>query len=156
MRSLHSTLVLFAIFSVLGLSSCGDNQDPEGARAFWEEIQSLNYRSFARAPGYATRSSSNAPHGDEVDIYINEVVEEALQASSPITTWPIGSLIIKDGFDDNGVHELVAVMEKRESGWYWAEYFDLESGEAKFSGQPQICLSCHQSGADYVLAFPFP
>ena len=36
-----------------------------------------------------------------------------------------------------------------------AEYFDFDSGEAKFSGQPEICVSCHQSGDDYVRVFPF-
>jgi len=138
------------------LVGCAGNQDPEGAIRLWDQIQALDYRNFERAPGYETRQISHAPHSDQVDIYINPVVSDALSAGLPITEWPVGSLIIKDGFRDDGSQELVAVMEKRETGWYWAEYFDLETGEPSFSGAPSICTGCHSSGADFVRAFAFP
>lgn len=151
-----STIAIAIALCTSALSGCGDNQDPEGSRALWEELQALNYRDFDRAPGYETRRSSNAPHGDEVDIYVNSIVSEVLSASTSIDAWPEGSLIIKEGFDEDGDQELVAVMQKRSNGWYWAEYFDLSGGEAKFSGQPDVCTNCHRSGDDFVLAFSSP
>ena len=133
-------------------AACTDNQDPAGAKLLWTSIHEQDYRSWDHAPGYEEKRSSNAPHGDKVIIYINDVVAEALTASPAIDEWPIGSLIVKDGFDGSDL-DLVAVMEKRESGWYWAEYDG--SGDASFSGSPKVCTDCHKSGADFVRAFAF-
>ena len=134
---------------------CGDNQQPAEARALWDQIHSPDYRTFPRAPGYETRRNAESPHSDKVDIYINDIMNDAIQAGETITEWPLGSLVVKDGWKDNGDLELVAVMEKRENGWFYAEYFDFD-GEADYSGQPDVCTGCHKSGADYIRAFGFP
>jgi hypothetical protein len=138
----------------LGLG-CGDNQQPAEARALWDEIHELDYRSFSRAPGYETSQPSSI-HGDRVDIYINDTVVAALEAGEPLTEWPLGSLIVKDGLDGDGGLDLVAVMDKREDGWFFAEYTDLGSGDALYSGRPSLCVDCHSSGDDDVRAFDFP
>ena len=138
-----------SLFVVL-CASCGDNQDPDGASALWERIHELDYRSWDRAPGYEARRPSDAPHSDAVEIFVNETVSEALRAQ--LTSWPVGSLIVKDGWDGSDL-ELVAVMQKREQGWYWAEY-DAE-GSAAYSGAPELCIDCHRSGDDFVRAFAF-
>jgi hypothetical protein len=135
------------------LPGCGDNQDPAGARALWDHIHDAEYRAFARAPGYERRRPSNAPHGEAVDIYINDTVEQALGATASLAEWPAGSLIVKDGWDGDDL-DYVTVMQKREDGWYWAEY-DSE-GDAVFSGKPDTCIDCHRVGADHVRAFPLP
>jgi hypothetical protein len=139
----------------MALGACSDNEQPAEARALWQRLQELDYRSYARAPGFEMRLPSNAPHSDRVDIYINQVVAGALAAGEPLDEWPTGSLIVKDGFAGSRL-DLVAVMEKREDGWFWAEYTDPGSGEAKFSGTPEICIDCHDSGDDFVRAFPLP
>jgi len=137
---------------LLGAVGCGDNQDPDGARALWERIHALDYRTWERAPGYASRRLSDAPHSDAVEIFVNEVVSDALRADSPLTSWPVGALIVKDGWDGADL-ELLAVMLKRADGWYWAEY-DAD-GSAAFSGAPSLCIGCHKSGDDFVRAFAF-
>lgn len=154
-RAVHASALLVAACSI-ALPACGDAQAPEAAAELWERIQEQDYRSFARAPGYESRQPAAAPHSDFVDIYVNDVVAEALASSEPIDAWPTGSLLVKDGFTGDGELELVAVMEKREDGWFWAEYFEFETGEAKFSGKPDTCIDCHASGADYVRSFGFP
>lgn len=137
----------------LGLiGGCGDNQDDVGARQLLGEVQAADYRSWARAPGYAARRASNAPHSDAVDIYVNAAVEFALQSNGE-TEWPVGSVVVKDGFSGSE-HEITAVMEKRQDGWYWAEYDD--DGDPDYSGKPDICIDCHRSGSDYVRAFALP
>jgi hypothetical protein len=147
-----TTALLFLPF-VAFVSGCGDNQDPAGASELWNRIHEGDYRSMPRAPGYESRRPTNAPHGDQVDIYIDEGTKSAFDAKRPITEWPVGTLIVKDGWDEGDL-EIVAVMEKRANGWYWAEY-DKE-GNAKYSGKPSLCIDCHASGADSVRAFGFP
>jgi hypothetical protein len=133
------------------LAACGDDQQPEQAADLLTRVRADDYQTWQRAPGYATRQRSNAPHSEAVDIYIDPTVANAL-AANELDAWPLGSLIVKDGFDGND-HELVAIMEKRADGWFWAEYFD---GESKFSGKPDVCLDCHDAGDDFVLAFDLP
>lgn len=150
-----AALVLGTVALVL-LPGCSDDQDPLGAASLWQRIHEENYRSFARAPGYETRKPSDAPHNDQVDIYVNAVVGDALGAGKKLSEWPTGSLIVKDGFTDSGVHAIVAVLDKRQTGWFYAEYFDLESGEARYSGTPAICVGCHTESNDHVNAFGLP
>jgi len=156
MSTLHHTSIPWAALafaSTITLVACGDDQDPQGARVLWDEIHAQQYRTWQRAPGYESRRGSNAPHGDQVDIYVNDVLAEVLDAGESLTAWPEGALIVKDGFD-GGDLDLVAVMQKRADGWYWAEY-DAD-GDSVYSGKPDTCIDCHRSGADHVRAFAFP
>jgi hypothetical protein len=140
--------------SLIVFASCAEkNQDPEGAATLWDEVHAADYPSWARAPGYEMRTPSTAPHGDMVDIYINDVLMEALASGEKLTAWPEGSLIVKDGFNGSSP-KLVAIMEKRDDGWYFAEY--EPDGEVLFSGMPDTCTGCHSAGADMVRAFGFP
>ena len=133
--------------------ACGDNQTPAEADDLWRSINDSRYRDFARAPGYETRKPSNAAHGDAVDIFVNRIMTDALAAKKPLKQWPLGSMIVKDGYEDGSL-KFVAVMEKRSDGWFWAEYD--EKGSAIYSGKPSLCIDCHSSGADEVRAFTLP
>jgi hypothetical protein len=132
---------------------CGDNQDDAGARGLLAKVREERYTSWDRAPGYEQRRSSNAPHSNAVDIYVNDRVAEVLALGEPTTAWPEESIIVKEGYD-GGDLELIAVMEKRADGWFWAEYDD--DGDPDYSGRPEICIDCHRSGSDYVRAFRLP
>lgn len=140
------------LFSVLfGAAACGDDQDPSGARELLDRVRAEGYQDWTRAPGYEVRRASRAPHSDAVDIYINETLVQALEADPPVDAWPIGSIIVKEGWD-GGDRELIALMEKRTDGWFWAEFFGSDS---KYSGKPDLCIDCHRSGDDFVRAFGF-
>ena len=152
MKQLAATSALLLI--TLSLCACGDDQEPEQAAQLWDRIHAENYRGFARAPGYDTRQPSDTAHSDAVDIYVNATLADAL-AGEPISSWPVGSLIVKDGFSGDDL-DLIAVMDKRSDGWFYAEYTDVEDGDALYSGKPDICTDCHSSGADFVRAFGFP
>ena len=149
---LHSAPVLLGLGLLCGLSGCGDNQDDDGARALLAKVQGENYRNWDRAPGYETRRPTGAPHGKEVDIYVNDVVLRATQTPG-LKAWPVDSIIVKDGWDGSSL-DIIAIMQKRSDGWYWAEYDS--DGDPDFSGRPDICIDCHASGSDYVRAFPLP
>lgn len=150
--SIGSSLLLALLLAALG-AGCGDDQDPTGANDLWTKIHAAKYQSWARAPGYETRKPTDQPHGDEVEIFVNEVVEAAL-AGAPLTAWPEGSLIVKDQFDSDGDPHAVAAMEKRGGTWFWAEW-DAD-GASIYSGDPGLCTGCHGSGADMVRAFGLP
>jgi hypothetical protein len=135
------------------VAGCGDNQDEAGARALLQKIRADQYRTWDRAPGYEVRRPTHAPHSKFVDIYVNDRVAEVLALGEPLEGWPVGSILAKDGFDGNDL-ELIAVMEKRADGWFWAEYDD--DGDPDYSGRPDICTDCHRSGSDYVRAFRLP
>jgi hypothetical protein len=141
-----------ALTLLLALMACR-NQDEAGAEALWDEVHEADYKTWERAPGYEMRRASGAPHGDMVDIYINDILAESLASGETLTAWPEGSLIVKDGFQGDSPH-LVALMERRSDGWFFAEY--EPDGEVLFSGSPRTCTKCHTGGADAVLAFGFP
>lgn len=146
----------FALVLLGGLlAGCGDDQDPEGAAELLERLRAADYRGWERAPGYSDRRPSSAPHGDQVEIFVNDVVARALADGAPLDAWPVGSIIAKDGYDDDGSLTLIAAMEKRDDGWYWAEW-DGESDESTYSGKPATCIDCHASGSDHVRAFRLP
>ncbi len=144
---------LSALLAMVSLIACGDNQDDAGARDLLERVRAEHYRTWDRAPGFEQRKSSNAPHSDAVDIYVNDVVAEVLALREHDGAWPEGSIIVKDGFAGSEL-ELIAIMQKREGRWYWAEYDS--DGDPDYSGEPDICIDCHDSGSDFVRAFRLP
>ncbi len=147
-------LVGLLLLSFVALAACsGGNDDPDGAATLWAKLHTTDYHQFPRAPGYPGKTASSAAHGDQVEIWVNPTVQAALDAKKPISAWPDGSLIVKDGYK-KGTFSLVAVMEKRGSSWYWAEY--EADGTVDYSGAPSICTDCHSSGSDFVRAFSLP
>lgn len=144
---------VFAVVALIG--ACGDDGDdqaPAEAAALWQKIHAIDYRSLPRAPGFPGRTPSSAPHGDAVEIYVNDRVTETLTTPGA-TAWPDGSLIVKDGWA-GGSLKYVAAMEKRGGAWFWVEWSG--DGDAKYSGAPSLCVNCHASGSDGVRAFGLP
>jgi len=132
---------------------CRQDDDPDGADELWTRIQDAKYRTWERAPGYETRKGSSARHGTSVEIFMNDVIAGALEGPK-ITAWPDGSLLVKDGFDDDGSPHIVAAMEKRGGAWFFVEWGS--EGKSLYSGAPSICTDCHAVGADMVRAFDLP
>jgi hypothetical protein len=143
----------------VALAACGQDDDPEGARVLWEKVNAgPGFRSWERAPGFATRKPSFTAHARPVEIFVTDDLAKARCAprSTLLTEWPVGSVIVKEGFSGDS-RKLVAVMEKRADGWFWAEYDD--GGDSKYSGKPSVCIDCHdnrKSYSDWVYAFELP
>lgn len=116
-------------------------------------MRAEQYQLWERAPGYETRQPTSAPHSDRVDIFVNSVLADALASSVALTSWPVGSLVVKDGYS-SGELELIAIMERREDEWFFAEYDD--EGDSEFSGLPSTCTDCHTTANDRILAFDLP
>jgi hypothetical protein len=150
--------LLVGLAASLPLLACGSedeekNQAPDAANALLAEIQG-EYRSWARAPGYEQRMPTSAPHGEQVDIYVNPTLAAAVSGPA-VTEWPVDSIVAKDGWQADGqTLEVIAVMQKRADGWFYAEYDG--GGSPLYSGQPSVCTGCHGQGSDQILAFGFP
>ena len=149
-------LALLALLAPASLAGCSSDAEAE-AEKLLAELQAQDYRSFTRAPGWETpRLPSDGHHGNFVDLYINDVMEQAVAAGWPRGRAPEGAVIIKDGWSDaeGEILHQIAVMKKGEGGeeWFYAEY--TGKGKALEAGEdfPE-CLGCHAAGHDYVLAF---
>lgn len=159
MKRALTILVLPLLLSSIVAACGGQDDDPDGAKALWGKINAgSGFQSWARAPGYATRKPSFTLHSRFVDIYVSSEVAGALASPTQgTTTWPVGSVIVKDSYGSGGDRTLVAVMERRADGWFWAEY-DAD-GKTLFSGKPKICVDCHDNRAtysDWVYSFELP
>lgn len=153
------------LLHVLGLAlvlpACADRSEADQLR---DQLMDDDYRStYARAPGWQTprQPAAGGPHGSFIDIYINDVMEDAIVASEqsgdPLSRWPEGSLIVKDGFSDaeGRDYEYLAFMERREDGWFWGEF--RGNGRLVAAGlNDSRCADCHAAGDDSVRAFGFP
>jgi hypothetical protein len=142
----------FLLFSaLLANAGCRQNDAPEDAAALLAEVQDDDYTKWGRAPGYDDRRPTSAPHGDAVEIFINDVVREALASGPGAEAYPDGAVIVKDQFNEDGSVQGFSIMKKVDGAWFWAEYD--EEGEPLYSGAPSICTDCHGSGDDFVRAF---
>jgi hypothetical protein len=141
------------LLSCVHVAGCRQNDEPEEAEDLLASVE--GYREWARAPGFEERRPSQAAHGEAVEIFISaEVVDAFAALPGELAQWPTGSVIVKEGFDGAGEKQLTAIMEKRQSGWFWAEYDS--QGEVLYSGAPKICTDCHATGSDFVRAFALP
>jgi hypothetical protein len=154
-------LVVSLFASLAGLVACRDDQDPAGAAELWQRIhEGEGFQSWRRAPGFSTRKASFTAHSNAVEIFVSPEIATTLDGPEPARAWPVGSMVVKEGFkggSDDAARAIVAVMEKRPDGWYWAEYDD--EGGVLFSGRPRICVDCHENRAshsDWVYSFELP
>ncbi len=150
------------LLTSITFAGCGDTRTGDGGNGLLLKVRDMDYPAWERAPGFPGIEVSEAPHGSYVEIYINDVLVEALQPPAEgeaLTEWPVGSIIVKDGWDDaEGTERAVlAIMEKREGGWYYEEYIGDTEDEPKYAGDDiSTCMGCHSAGADFVRAFDFP
>jgi hypothetical protein len=159
MRSVSKTtlgVLVVALASAL-TAGCRDNQDPAGAEALWDRVSTSGYESWPHPPRHPGKQPSFTLHSGSVEIFLNPVVADAYARGTTraagsdagsSSEFPVGSLVVKNGYSGNGSKlSIVAVMEKRTEGWYFAEY--SADGTPLFSGRPAICLDCHEARKDY-------
>lgn len=150
-RGLLSALIASAL-----VVACGDDEvvDADGGRELLTRVQAEDYRAWSRAPGWESRLPSiGGGHGGQLDIYVNDAVALLLASGQPVSELPVGSTIVKDVWRGATLHA-IAIMDKRQDGWYWAEFDG--AGAVSAAGRPRGCLDCHQRGRDYVRAFALP
>lgn len=118
-----------------------------------------DYTKWARPKNREEREPVLAPHGGFVDIYINEVVEADLAMVVPegLLEWSEGAMVALAGFStlEGEAPVQVALLRKRHGAWEWEQYGDI--GEPpRFSGRPDVCVGCHNTGEDFIRSFRLP
>lgn len=125
-------------------------------------LQSGRYRNeFPLAePEPHPSAGPHVSYGKPVQAYFSAGVAESLEAGD--MTHPMGSMIVKDLFSDDG-SELIgwAVMQKTHEdsdngkGWFWAEFLSTEDSSdvpVPAENGSALCTSCHIRGTDFVLS----
>jgi hypothetical protein len=132
-----------AVLLALASSGCSDDDDPEGAADLWQRINVANYPTWQRPVNYTVRKASFTAHSAFVDIFMNDAMAQTA-ATHGTPAWPIGSVIVTNQYDhaDDPDESAVAAMEKRERGWFYAEW--RYDGKVRSSGTPSGCTDCHE------------
>lgn len=124
------------------------------------QVQTEKYREWTRAPGRDMRLATKAPHGHMLEIFINAPLAEAQANADGLgrTAWPEGSIAVLEGYADELTTELsqVAIMQKKHGVWYWEQYQGDDLERPRFSGRPDVCLGCHNTGQDFTRSFGLP
>ena len=144
------------LLPILVLCACNASE----ADDLRDQLRDDDYRNtYARAPGWedGRLPAEGGPHGGFIDIYINDVMEDAIASGEALERWPEGSIIVKDGWSgaEGGKFEYLSFMERRDGGWFWGEY--TGRGRLVSAGKnDNTCVGCHSSGDDQVRAFGLP
>jgi len=163
MPAMTRVLVLFVSRAVVplavasGVAGCRQNDDPEGGKALYAKVnEGAGFRAWRRAPGFPERKPSFTAHSKAVEIFVNDAIAKTLDGPAPATEWPVGAIVVKEGFDGDE-RAIVAMMEKRADGWFWVETDG--DGEPLYSGKPDVCIDCHDNRSkisDWVYSFDLP
>ena len=153
--------VLALAVATLAAAACGGGEEGElspanraKAEQLLADLQSQDYHTFTRAPGWETprQQGTTTHHGAYLDVYINDVLAQSV-AGGGTAPWPVGSILIKDGWSDADGTMLfgIAAARKEAGGWFGAEY--APDGTVREAGLNfGECLGCHGDG-DFVQSF---
>jgi len=152
-NAVQVVVILSALSSLALATGCEKEEEADEDRsttasdALWERLHDEDYESWARAPGYDEPQDTVRAHRDTALIFLNDVAETA-RAAGEAETWPDGSVLVKQSFEEDGTQSLIGAMSKENGEWYWVEW--EADGTALYEGQPEICTDCHESGVDFV------
>lgn len=166
---MRNTRVLLAV--VVLAAACDDEAIPAGdpsaaPDALLQEVQKRGYRDWTRAPKHEMRVATNAPHGRGVEVFVDEVMAEALANSDGLgrTQWPEGGTIVLEGYAEAMLAEgaaadtpvQLAIMQKHGGTWHWEQYQAEDLTQPRFEGRPDVCVGCHVGTQDFVRGFSLP
>lgn len=153
----RGTALILLAFSA-GCDSAASEELPDNDLLL--EVQKAKYREWDRGPGKDERTPSLAPHAGAVEVFINDVVAEALANADGLglKAWPEGSTVVLEGYVDVETTELaqLAIMQKHHGVWRWEQYQGDELERPRFKGRPDVCLGCHDTGQDFTRSFSLP
>jgi hypothetical protein len=112
-----------------------------------------NIQSFAKWKKLVTTGLPiDGPHAGKTKlVYGNDLAAKAWKGTEPL---PLGSLVVKTS-GPASKPGLVALMEKRSTGWYYAEY--LPNGKGGYTlafggpGKQALCADCHGNAENDAL-----
>ena len=134
----------------------GELPGPDAAQVWNYITKTSPYRQWKSWPDYAGKQKSRSPHGVTNQVFANQIILGAKK-----TPVPVGSLQVKESYDEKGKLLNIVVMYKVQGfnpsagDWFWAMY--RPEGKVGTAGKPQGCVACHavKANNDYVLVHQF-
>lgn len=129
------------------------------ASSVFEHLRAVNYQDDWKLwPGKGKLYQGTEPHGMLLTTYLNDVAVNGL--SGDATSFPDGSIIVKENYTPNAVLAATTVMYKvagynaEHNDWFWAKV--LPDGTVEAEGQVESCQTCHgaKKDNDYIWTSP--
>lgn len=149
--------IVLSLAAVLGLSlfvgcSMFGPSEEDAAQADQLKEVMVNYAQWETVPGYDEWEQGTSVHGRVVRYFVNDVALDNMRDLPP------GSIIVKEGYNNDRVLQAVTVMQRIEGydpangDWFWARY--SPSGTLTHAGSVSMCIECHKDaqGGDYSYA----
>lgn len=124
----------------------------------WAFLEANEYESWDLWPDKGEKYAGGAPHGALLTTYMNSVASAAFAAGE--TTFPVGSMVVKNNYMPDGMLAAVTAMIKTEdfnpdnaNWWFLKRNADGSyDAEGRFAG----CEGCHSARADndYIMTGP--
>lgn len=134
---------------------------PTGAKLFTSIMQDDPYQQWSQFSDYQGTLPSALPHGPMSQVFINGVVESALENFDG--SLPDGSIIVKENVGTSpAVSEAALTVMLKVTGfdpdnsdWFWANM--TPQGQIVAEGKVQACAACHGGARanDFVFVHKF-
>lgn len=125
---------------------------PTASKLFTMITETDPFEAWAQFPGQEGTIESLPPHGPMARVFINALVESALEDFSG--RLPDGSIIVKESFGENADEKAnaLAIMWKvsgfdpGNNDWFWANI--TPEGVVTAEGRIEGCANCHRAAGD--------
>lgn len=151
------SLATVVLLVAAGLCMAAADTPQPNSTAIWEYITTQSpYKQWKNWPDHIGIQPGSSPHGTLHEVFVNDA---ALSAEAP--PFAVGSMVVKENYDDTKALLVITVMYKvigfnPEAGdWYWVKY--APDGTELASGKPGGCITCHNavSANDYIFLHAF-
>lgn len=129
--------------------------------SFWKHIvkKDAAYNTWKSLAREKTDDGIENPHSSISRTYANKI------AADDANTLPIGSILVREDYDDKGKRKSISVMyrvkdyDKERGNWYWLQYKETGSivrgeGNKAMAGKVTSCIECHTkaNGMDFTFS----
>lgn len=165
-----NALVLAAmVWSVASLSSCSKDDKLEGIdKELYDMASSTSgYTWFENSSAYLDKSSGSGHNFPHLRTRFNATAASRLDSTGRIfadTTFPEGSMIVKELYDGSKGLERYAILYKQSNnsnadanGWVWGYINSDETVAVSATEKGNACIGCHTQpdNIDYMLMNKF-
>ncbi len=157
-RLMPVAAVLALALPILALSADSKPLIADG-RAIWSHLKNADYKqTFTLWPGTKEFAKGNSLHASLTSIRVNRTALDGINGKQG--EMPLGSLIVKENFDDGKILQNIVVMFKARSynpaagNWFWVKYGP--DGEIQMEGRAKPCIGCHEEkkSNDFICTAP--
>ncbi|MEZ5198530.1 MAG: cytochrome P460 family protein [Bacteroidales bacterium] len=168
-RKLNVLSMFVLVLSVLIFSSCNKDDELEGIDKELYDMASSSsgYTWFENSSAYLDKSSGSGHNYPFLRTRFNATAASRLDSTGRIyadTTFPEGSMIVKELYDGSKGLERYAILYKQSNnsnadanGWVWGYINSDETVAVSATEKGNACIGCHtQAGnIDYMLMNKF-